>query len=142
MCPMRERDRAEVTRAPTRSQNSKSKLDRLIHGEEGMADFTSRGMAFESKFAHDEALRFKAMSRRNRLLGLWAARQLGKSGAEAATYAGTVVMADFEEAGDEDVIRKVVGDLDGAGVPADEGQVRRVLEGFMDRATEEIKAGT
>ncbi|MEH2530841.1 hypothetical protein V1277_002783 [Bradyrhizobium sp. AZCC 1588] len=105
-----------------------------------MADFTSRRMAFENKFAHDEALRFKA--RRNRLLGLWAARQLGKSGAEAATYAGTVVMADLEEAGDEDVIRKVVSDLDGAGVPADEGQVRCVLEGFMDRATEEIKAGT
>jgi hypothetical protein len=99
-------------------------------------------MAFENKFAHDEALRFNAISRRNRLLGLWAARQLGKSGAEAATYAGTVVMADFEEAGDEDVIRKVVSDLDGAGIPADEGQVRRVLAGFMDRATEEIKAGT
>ena len=99
-------------------------------------------MAFENKFAHEEALRFKAMSRRNRLLGLWAARQLGKSDAEAATYAGTVVMADFEEAGDADVVRKVVSDLDRAGVPADEGKVRRVLEGFMDRATEEIKAGT
>ena len=136
---MQERDRSEMTRAPARNQNSKSKLD---IGEEGMADFTSRRMAFENKFAHEEALRFKAMSRRNRLLGLWAALQLGKSGAEAATYAGTVVMADFEEAGDEDVIRKVVSDLDGAGVPADEGQVRRVLAGFMDRATEEIKAGT
>ena len=107
-----------------------------------MANLTSRRMAFENKFAHDETLRFNAISRRNRLLGLWAALQLGKSGAEAATYAGTVVMADFEEAGDEDVIRKVVSDLDGAGVPADEGQVRRVLAGFMDRATEEIKAGT
>lgn len=107
-----------------------------------MANFASRRMAFENKFAHDEALRFNAISRRNRLLGLWAAQQLGKSGAEAATYAGTVVMADFEEAGDEDVVRKVVSDLDGAGVPADEGRVRRVLAGFMDRATEEIKAGT
>jgi hypothetical protein len=107
-----------------------------------MADFTSRRMAFENKFAHDEALRFKAISRRNKLLGLWAARQLGKSGAEAATYAGTVVMADFEEVGDDDVIRKVVSDLDGAGVSVDEGQVRRALEGFMVRATEEIKVGT
>ena len=107
-----------------------------------MANFTSRRMAFENKFVHDEALRFNAISRRNRLLGLWTARQLGKSGAEAATYAGTVVMADFEEVGDEDVIRKVVSDLHGAGVPADEGEVRRVLEGFMDRATKEIKAGT
>ncbi|MBR0831292.1 DUF1476 domain-containing protein [Bradyrhizobium manausense] len=106
-----------------------------------MADFTSRRMAFENKFAHDEALLFKARSRRNRLLGLWVARQLGKSSAEAATYADTVVMADFEEAGDEDVIRKVVGDLDESGVPADEGQVRHLLEGFMHRATEEIKAG-
>ena len=107
-----------------------------------MTDFTSRRMAFENKFAHDEALRFKAISRRNKLLGLWAARQLGKSGAEAETYAGTVVMADFEEAGDEDVIRKVVSDLGGAGVVSDEGQVRRALVGFMDRATEEIQAGT
>jgi hypothetical protein len=98
-------------------------------------------MAFENRFAHDEALRFKARSRRNRLLGLWVARQLGKSSAEAATYADTVVMADFEEAGDEDVIRKVVSDLDESGVPADEGQMRRLLEGFMNRATEEIKAG-
>jgi hypothetical protein len=136
---MQERDRVEMNRAPARNQNSKSELDM---GEEGMADFTSRRMAFENKFAHDEALRFTAVSRRNRLLGLWAAQQLGKSGAEAATYADTVVMADFEEPGDQDVIRKVVGDLDAAGVPADEGQVRRVLEGFMDRATEEIKAGT
>jgi len=136
---IQEHDGAEMTRAPTGNQNSKSELD---IGEEDMADFTSRRMAFENKFAHDEALRFKAMSRRNRLLGLWAARQLGKSDAEAATYAGTVVMADFEEAGDEDVIRKVVSDLNGAGVPADESKVRRVLEGFMDRATEEIKAGT
>jgi hypothetical protein len=136
---MQERDRSEMTRAPARNQNSKSKLD---IGEEGMADFTGRRMAFENKFVHDETLRFKVVSRRNRLLGLWAARQLGKSGAEAATYAGTVVMADLEEAGDEDVIRKVVSDLDGAGVPADANQVRRVLEGFVDRATEEIKTST
>ena len=100
---IQEHDRAEMTRAPTGNQNSKSELD---NGEDGMADFTSRRMAFENKFAHDEALRFKALSRRNRLLGLWAARQLGKSDAEAATYAGTVVMADFEEAEDEVVIRK------------------------------------
>jgi hypothetical protein len=98
-------------------------------------------MAFENKFAHDEALRFKAISRRNKLLGLWAARQLGKSGAEAETYAGTVVMADFEEAGDEDVIRKVVSDLDAAGVQSEQDQVRRVLDAFMHRANSEIKAG-
>lgn len=106
-----------------------------------MADFTSRREAFESKFAHDEALRFKAIARRNKLLGLWVAEQLGKSGAEAETYADTVVIADFEEPGDDDIIRKVLSDLDAAGVPADEGQVRRVLEGFVDRAIGEIKAG-
>lgn len=106
-----------------------------------MADFTDRGMAFENKFVHDETLRFRAVSRRNKLLGLWSARQLGKSDAEAATYARTVVMADFEEAGDEDVLRKVVNDLDEAGIPTDERQVRQLLEGFMDRATKEIKAG-
>lgn len=106
-----------------------------------MADFTSRREAFESKFAHDEALRFKAIARRNKLLGLWAARQLGKSGAEAETYAATVVMADFEEPGDEDIVRKVVGDLDAAGVPAEEALIRRVLEGFMSPAADEINAG-
>jgi hypothetical protein len=111
-------------------------------GDEGMTHFTNRREAFENKFAHDEALRFKAIARRNKLLGLWAARQLGKSGAEAESYAGTVVMADFEGPRGDNVIRKVVSDLDGAGVVADEGQVRRVLEGFMDRATEEIQAGT
>ncbi len=106
-----------------------------------MADFNSRREAFESKFAHDEALRFKAIARRNKLFGLWAARQLGRSGPEAETYADTVVIADFEEPGDDDIIRKVVSDLDTAGVPADEGQVRRALEGFIGRAVDEIKAG-
>src|SRR4029079_15241510 len=108
----------------------------------GMIDFTKRRDAFESKFIHDEALRFKATARRNKLLGLWAAQQLGKSGAEAEAYAATVVKADFEEVGDEDFIRKVVSDLTAAGLPADEEQVRRLLEELTDRAAEEIKAGT
>lgn len=106
-----------------------------------MADFTGRREAFERKFVHDEALRFKAIARRSRLFGLWAAGQLRKSGTEAETYADTVVIADFEEPGDDDVIRKVVSDLDAADVRVDEGQVRRVLEGFIDRAVHEIKAG-
>jgi hypothetical protein len=67
-----------------------------------MGEFTRRREAFERKFAHDEALRFKATARRNKLLGLWAAPQLGKSGAEAEAYADTVVMAEFEEAGDDE----------------------------------------
>ena len=106
-----------------------------------MTDFTNRREAFENKFAHDEALRFKAVARQNKLLGLWAARQLGKSGPEAESYAGTVVMADFEGPRGENVIRKVVSDFDDAGVPADKDQVRRVLDAFMHRATDEIKAG-
>jgi hypothetical protein len=76
--------------------------------------FKDREKGFESKFAHDEEMRFKIMNRRNKLLGLWAAGEMGKSGAEADTYAKRVVAADFEEAGDEDVFRKVRGDLDAA----------------------------
>jgi hypothetical protein len=76
--------------------------------------FRDREKGFESKFAHDEEMRFKIMNRRNKLLGLWAAGEMGKSGADAETYAKTVVAADFEEAGDNDVFRKVRGDLDAA----------------------------
>ena len=106
-----------------------------------MVEFTRRREAFEGKFAHDEALRFKAIARRNKLLGLWVAGQLGKTGPETEAYASAVVAADFEEPGDDDVIRKVVGDLNAAGVPADESQVRMVMEDLMVRATGEIKAG-
>ncbi|WOH53270.1 DUF1476 domain-containing protein [Bradyrhizobium sp. sBnM-33] len=106
-----------------------------------MIELSRRGEAFESKFAHDEALRFKAIARRNKIVGLWAAERLGKSGADADAYASAVVLADFEEPGDEDVIRKVANDLEAAGIPSDEAEVRRVLEGFMVRAIDEIKAG-
>lgn len=106
-----------------------------------MNEFTKRGEAFEGKFAHEEALRFKAIARRNRLMGLWAAPRLGKSGADAEAYAGTVVIADLEEPGDEDVVGRVISDLQTAGVPSDESQVRRTLEEFMVRAIDEVKAG-
>ena len=106
-----------------------------------MNEFTKRGEAFEGKFAHEEALRFKAIARRNRLVGLWAAQRLGKSGADAEAYASTVVIADLEEPGDEDVVSKVVSDLQAAGVPSDQVQVQHVLEEFMIRAIDEIKAG-
>ncbi|NOD63430.1 MULTISPECIES: DUF1476 domain-containing protein [unclassified Ruegeria] len=76
-----------------------------------MTTFDERENAFEAKFAHDEEMQFKAQARCNKLLGLWAAEKLGKSGAEAEEYAKTVVVADFEEAGHEDVVRKVAGDL-------------------------------
>ena len=76
-----------------------------------MSSFDDRETAFEAKFAHDEEMQFKAEARANKLLGLWAAELLGKSGDEAEAYAKTVIVADFEEAGNEDVIRKVAGDL-------------------------------
>jgi hypothetical protein len=78
-----------------------------------MTTFDDRENAFEAKFAHDSEMQFRAEARRNKLLGLWAAALMGKSGDEAAAYAVEVVSADFEEAGDEDVVRKVAGDLAG-----------------------------
>ena len=89
-----------------------------------MTTFDDRESAFETKFAHDEEMRFKAVARRNRLLGLWAAGLLGKTGDEAAAYATEVVKADFQEAGDEDVIRKVASDL---GSKADVAAIRHQL---------------
>ena len=76
-----------------------------------MTTFDDRENAFENKFAHDEEMKFKAQARANKLLGLWAAEKLGKSGDDADAYAKEVVKADFEEAGHEDVVRKVLGDL-------------------------------
>ena len=105
-----------------------------------MTGFVGRRETFESKFAHDEALRFKAIARRNKLLGLWAAARLGKSRTEADAYAGMVVMADFEEPGDDDIIRKIISDSGAAGVPADEDEVRRVMNNLMIQAMNEIKA--
>ena len=106
-----------------------------------MTTFNDRKDAFESKFAHDEELRFKAMARRNKLFGLWAAIQLGQSGPEADAYAKSVVMADFEEAGDEDVLRKVRKDLDAAGKSTPDGDLRRTMNELLARAIEEIQAG-
>jgi hypothetical protein len=93
-----------------------------------MSQFNDRERAFESKFAHDEEMKFKITARRNRLLGEWAARLMGLSEAESSSYAKDVVRADFEEAGDDDVIRKVLGDLTSAGVEADEAKIREALD--------------
>jgi hypothetical protein len=92
-----------------------------------MTQFDDRERAFESKFAHDEEVRFRIIARRNRLLGEWAARQMGLSEAETESYAKDVIRSDFEEAGDHDVIRKVMGDLASAGVDIDEEKVREAL---------------
>ena len=92
-----------------------------------MTTFDDRERAFETKYAHDEELRFRVVARRNRLLGAWAARLMGLSDAEADAYAKDVIRADFEEAGDEDVIRKVLGDLTAAGVECDDAKIRETL---------------
>jgi hypothetical protein len=93
-----------------------------------MTTFDDRERAFENKYARDQELQFKIMARRNRLLGEWAARLMGLTEAEADAYAKEVVRADFEEAGDEDVIRKLIGDLTSAGVDTDEAKIREALE--------------
>ncbi len=92
-----------------------------------MTTFDDRERAFESKYAHDEELRFRVIARRNRLLGQWAARLMGLSDAEADAYAKDVIRADFEEAGDEDVIRKLLGDLTAAGIDTDDSKIREAL---------------
>ncbi|MGB8818644.1 MAG: DUF1476 domain-containing protein [Rhizobiaceae bacterium] len=101
-----------------------------------MADMNERKDAYENKFAHDEELKFKATARRNKLLGLWAAEKNGKSGADADAYAKEVVMADFEEAGDEDVFRKLRGDLSAA---VSDHQIRNAMEELMAEAIEQIQ---
>ncbi len=105
-----------------------------------MTTFDDRKDAFEKKFAHDAELKFKAESRRNRLLGLWAAEKLGKSGDDATAYAKEVIAADFEEAGDEDVVRKVTKDLAGKGVT--EQVIREKMLELLGVAVEQIKAGS
>ena len=92
-----------------------------------MTQFDDRQRAFEGKFAHDEEMKFRITARRNRLLGEWAARQMGLSEEETVSYAKDVVRSDFEEAGDHDVVRKVFGDLTTAGVDVDEAKVRETL---------------
>ena len=106
-----------------------------------MTTFDKRQEGFEKKFAHDEELRFKATARRNRLLGQWAAEKLGLSGDEAAAYAKEVVMSDFDEAGDEDVFRKVRADFDAKSVAQSDHQIRRTMTDLMETAIAEIKAG-
>jgi hypothetical protein len=102
-----------------------------------MTTFDKREEGFEKKFAHDEELRFKAMARRNKMLGLWAAGILGKTGAEADAYAKDVVMADFEETGDDDVLRKVAKDLQGKGVTKQ--QIRAQMTELLELAIEQVK---
>ncbi|MGB3243654.1 MAG: DUF1476 domain-containing protein [Sulfitobacter sp.] len=100
-----------------------------------MSSFDDRENAFENKYAHDAEMQFKAEARRNKLLGLWAADLLGKTGDEAGAYAKEVINSDFEEAGDEDVYRKVSGDL---GDKADEATIRSKMVALMAEAKAQV----
>ncbi|MEL6523138.1 MAG: DUF1476 domain-containing protein [Pseudomonadota bacterium] len=100
-----------------------------------MSTFDERENAFENKFAHDAEMQFKAEARRNKLLGLWVAELLGKSGDDAEAYAKEVIASDFEEAGDEDVYRKVAGDL---GDKADETAIRAKMTELMGVAKAQL----
>ena len=107
-----------------------------------MSQFDDRQRAFEAKYARDEEMQFRITARRNRLLGQWAARQMSLNEAEAESYAKDVVRSDFEEAGDHDVIRKVLGDLTAAGVECDEEQVREALKNKEIEARRQIIEAT
>jgi hypothetical protein len=107
-----------------------------------MTQFDDRERAFESKFAHDEEMKFRITARRNRLLGEWAARQMGLSEVEAESYAKDVVRSDFEEAGEHDVVRKVLGDLTSAGIDCEEQQVRDALRNKEIEARRQIIEST
>ncbi|WP_306151003.1 DUF1476 domain-containing protein [Roseovarius sp. MMSF_3281] len=100
-----------------------------------MTTFDDRESAFENKFAHDEEMKFKAEARRNKLLGIWAAELLGKTGADADAYAKEVILSDFEEAGHEDVVRKVAGDL---GDLADADTIRGKMDELLRVAKEQL----
>ncbi len=106
-----------------------------------MTTFDKREEAFEQQFAHDEELRFKATARRNKMLGLWAAEKLGLSGAEADSYALSVVMADFDETADHDVVRKIRKDFDAKGVTQSDHQINRTMTELMAKAVAAIMAG-
>jgi hypothetical protein len=93
-----------------------------------MTTFDDRERAFETKFARDEEMMFRITARRNKLIGMWAAERMGLTPEETDAYAKAVVQADFEEMGDEDVIRKILGDLTAAKVETDDGEIRKVLE--------------
>jgi hypothetical protein len=103
-----------------------------------MTTFDDRERAFETKYARDEEMQFRVTARRNRLLGQWAAEKMKLTAEETDAYAKAVVQADFEEAGDEDVIRKLVSDLTAAGVEVDESFVRRAIDDHTVEARRQL----
>jgi hypothetical protein len=105
-----------------------------------MSQFDERKSAEEANYVHNEELDFKVTARRNKLLGAWAAGLMGLEGDAADEYAKSIVMADFEEAGDDDVYRKIKGDLDAKGLDVSEHQVRREMESFLETARAQLTA--
>ena len=106
-----------------------------------MTTFSDKERAEEAKYARDEEMQFRVAARRNRLLGGWAAEKMGLTAAEADAYGKAVIQADFEEAGDEDVIRKVLGDLTAAGIEVDEAEIRAALEAKSVEARRALMGG-
>ena len=107
-----------------------------------MTTFQDRERAEEAKFAHDEEMQFRIQARRNRLIGQWAATRLGLTEAESEAYAKSVVQADFEETGDEDVIRKLIGDLLKGGVETSDIEIREMLARFTSEARTQIESAS
>ena len=105
-----------------------------------MTTFDEREKAFEKKFAHDSEMQFKAEARRNKLLGLWAAEKMGLSGSEAEAYAKSVVLEDLKEKGDDDVFRKVKGDLEAKGVEVSDEEIRKRMRELLREAKAQIMA--
>jgi hypothetical protein len=116
-------------------------FDRIEETRISMTDFRDRERGEEAKFAHDEDMAFRIVARRNRLLGQWAASKMGLTAEETDAYAKEVVQAEFEEAGDEDVIRKVLGDLTSAGCDIDEAEVRTALDQKAVEARRQLMGG-
>lgn len=103
-----------------------------------MSQFEDRERAYEARFAHDEELRFKAVARRNRLLGRWAAERLGRTGDEVTAYEQEVIRSDFAEPGDEDVFRKIRADFDAAGLAVSDAEIRMKMRELLVTAAEQI----
>jgi len=107
-----------------------------------MTTFDDREKSFEKKFQHDQELQFKVNARKNKLLGLWAAGELGKSGADAEAYAKEVVMADFEKPGDSDIVHKLMKDFAAAGKPLEDHTIRKQAERLLPVAKQQVMSET
>lgn len=105
-----------------------------------MSSFDEREKGFENKFANEQTMEFRAQARRNKLLGLWAAEEMGLNGAEADAYAADLVKADLEEPGDEDVFRKLRADFDARGVDHSDHVIRTKMDHLMDEARAQLRS--